>query len=155
MKKAKMFIPLLIIIIGVSIVFIDTYNTTLDDLIYEQSSIDNTSPVNSKIAEIENGDIILYLYETKDMRLGYATFKKNNSAFNKYSLCSVENIDLEFFANKKNIVRHYNEQNLDFTYGILVNTEDKIFEYENKEYPIEIFDFKDITFGAFVTDESV
>lgn len=153
MKKAKIFVPFLIIIIGISIVFIDTYNTTIEDLIYEQASIDNTSPLNSKIAEIEDDDIILYLYETEDMRLGYATIKINDSIFNKYSLCSVENIDSSLIE-KKGIEHHYTEQGLNFSYGVIANPSEEYYQYEGRKYKLNIFDFNNITIGAFIYNEN-
>lgn len=153
MKKVKIFIPFLIIIIGIGIVLIDTYNTTIEDLIYEQASIDNTSPVHSKIAEINDDDIILYLYETEDKRLGYATVKINDSIFNKYSLCSVENIDTSLITEKE-IVHNYTEQGLNFVYGIIANSSEKTFQYENQEYELNNFEFNNITIGVFIHNEN-
>lgn len=152
MKKAKIFIPFLIIIIGVSIVFIDTYQTTIEDIIYEQASIDNTSPVNSKLAEIEDGNIILYLYETEDSRLGYATIKVNDSLFNKYSLCTVENIDSSLIE-KNEIIHNYTEQGLNFSYGVIFNPTDKYFQYNGNNYELNNFDFNNITIGVFLYNE--
>ena len=153
MKKVQIFIPFLIIIIGISIVFIDSHNTTIEDLIYEQAGIDNTSPVNYKITEIEDNDIVLYIYETKDGRLGYATIKINDSLFNKYSLCSVENIDSSLIE-KKEIIHQYNEQGLNFSYGVIANPSDKYFQYNGQNYELNNFDFHNITVGVFLHDEN-
>lgn len=152
-EKTKIFIPIFIIIIGISIVLADTYNTTIEDLIYEQASTDNTSPVHSKIAEIEDDGIILYLYETEDMRLGYATVKINDSIFNKYSLCSVENVDISLIKEKE-IIHNYTEQGLNFNYGIIANPSEKYYQYEGEKYELNIFDFNNITIGVFIYNKN-
>lgn len=149
MKKAKMFIPILIIIIGIGIVLADTCTVTVDDLINEQASIDNTSPVNSKIAEIKDDDIILYLYETEDARLGCAAVKINDSIFNKYSLCAVENVDASL-VKEKEFIRNYTEQGMNFVYGVVANPAEKYYQYEGQKYDLSLFDFEDITIGIFV-----
>lgn len=150
MKKIKILIPIIIVLIGIGIVICDEANITVEDVINQQSAIDNTSPVESMIGKAESGDVSVYLYYTEDNRYGYATIKENDSFTAKFSLCSVENIDTELLEKNESIVRNYNKQELDFIYGITVNPENDTFIYENQEYRLSIFDCGDIKIGIFI-----
>ena len=87
------------------------------------------------------------------MRLGYATVKINDSIFNKYSLCSVENVDTSLIKEKE-IVHHYTEQGLNFSYGVIANPSEKYYQYTDQKYELNIFDYNNITIGVFIYNES-
>lgn len=63
MKKVlKIIIPILIVLLGVGIVFIDESNATVEDVIYQEAATGDTSPVKSMIGSEESGNINIYLY---------------------------------------------------------------------------------------------
>ena len=62
MKKVlKIIIPILIVLLGVGIVFIDESNTTVEDVIYQEAATGDTSPVKSMIGSEKSGNINIYL----------------------------------------------------------------------------------------------
>lgn len=150
MKKAKIFIPVLIVLIGIGIVVFDESNTTVEDVIYQQSAIDNTSPVDKMIGKVQSGDVSLYVYFTEDNRIGFSTIKENSSFYNKYSLCSVENISKELLISRKEIIGQYNEQQLDFNYGIIANPQNDTIDYNGQSYDLEILECDGLTLGVFL-----
>lgn len=154
MNKTKILIPIIIVLIGIGIVICDEANITVEDVIFQQSAIDNTSPVEHIIGTAKSGNLGIYLYFTEDNRIGYATIKENDSLFNKYSLCTVENISEELLINKKEIYQQYNEQQLDFYYGIIVNPQSDSIVYENQSFDLEIMDCNEYKIGIFIFDNS-
>lgn len=147
MKKARIIIPLLIIIVSVAFVFFDTSNQTIEDVINQDAATGNISPVEHEIDSIEFNNVIVYLYKAQDGRIGYATIKKDG---NSYSLCTIANIDNQMLLDKKEIIDTYSHQGLNFTYGIVVNPEDVVYEYDGNEYALNIIDTESAQIGIFL-----
>lgn len=147
MKKARIIIPLLIIIVSVAFVFFDTSNQTIEDVINQDAATGSISPVEYKIDSIEFNNVIVYLYKAQDGRFGYATIKKDG---NSYSLCTIANIDNQMLLDKKEIIDTYSHQGLNFTYGIVVNPKDVVYEYDGNEYALNIIDTESAQIGIFL-----
>lgn len=151
MKKVlKIIIPILIVLLGVGIVFIDESNATVEDVIYQEAATGDTSTVKSMIGSEESGNINIYLYETKDGRLGFATIEESDSLLgNKYSLCTVENITEQLLKNNQ-IQREYDKQGMDFYYGVIANPSADSITYKGKNIKLKILDYDGYKIGIYI-----
>lgn len=149
-KALKIIIPILIILLGVGIVFIDESNATVEDVIYQEAATGDTSPVKSMIGSEESGNINIYLYETEDGRLGFATIEESDSLLgNKYSLCTVENITEQLLKNNQ-IHREYDKQGMDFYYGVIANPSADSITYKGKNIKLKILDYNGYKIGIYI-----
>lgn len=151
MKKVpKIIIPILIVLLGVGIVFIDESNATVEDVIYQEAATGDTSPVKSMIGSEESGNINIYLYETEDGRLGFATIEESDSLLgNKYSLCTVENITEQLLKNNQ-IQREYDKQGMDFYYGVIANPSADSITYKGKNIKLKTLDYDGYKIGIYM-----
>lgn len=149
-KALKIIIPILIILLGVGIVFIDESNATVEDVIYQEAATGDTSSVKSMIGSEESGNINIYLYETEDGRLGFATIEESDSLLgNKYSLCTVENITEQLLKNNQ-IHREYDKQGMDFYYGVIANPSADSITYKGKNIKLKILDYDGYKIGIYI-----
>lgn len=142
----------LVVAVGAAIVFIDTANDTVEDVILYQSGLDNTSPVQSIIGSVQSNDIAVYIYWTEDGRFGCAAIKENASAFSRYSLCEVSDMLPAALLETGELTAHYAQQNLDFVYGVIANPESDTYIYEDEEYSLTLFDCGEFSAGLFLRD---
>lgn len=151
MKKVlKIIIPILIVLLGVGIVFIDESNTTVEDVIYQEAATGDTSPVKSMLGVEKSGNISIYIYETEDGRLGFATIEESNSLLgNKYSLCTVENITEQLLKSNQ-ICREYDKQGMDFYCGVIANPSADSITYKGKNIKLKILDYDGYKIGIYI-----
>ena len=152
MKKAKIIIPLIVIVLSIGFVLFDSANASVEEAINLDASTGSTSAIDTVICQKEVNDIILCIYETDDGRFGYATVKDSNSLFNRYSICTIGNIDKSSLSNGKEIIEKYDKQNVDFTYGIIFNPNSEIYEYDGHSYFLTMCSYSDFNIGIFIVN---
>lgn len=155
MKYLKIIVPLFIAIALVVSVFAESKNATYEDVIEQYSADSHYSAVEQKYGTVEFGDIVVYLYKAKNGNFGYATIKcDNNSVFNKYSVCTLLNIDNSELLKEEVLVDDYNHQGLNFTCGVVVNPKSETYNYNNENINLEIVTCENITVGVFLLDRN-
>lgn len=120
MKTKKLIISLLVVVVAVGFIFYTESNKTIEDVIYETSSVTDNAPLQTMITLIEKDDKVLAVYETTQKRIGIAVLKSNNSIFNKYELLEVSDIDRKLFP-ADGINNTYNLNGIKITYGLYLN----------------------------------
>lgn len=150
MKKLKIVILVLLIVMLVGYAFYDTSNESIKDALIQDASMSSLSSPESIIDSISVDNIILCIYQADDGRLGYATIKYTDRSFNKYSVCTNENIDQHFLQSNKVIVNKYTNQGFDYIYGIVVEPENTTFDYEGHLYYLKDCNYMNIRIGVFL-----
>lgn len=153
MKKVKILLPIIIIVLSLGFVVFDSANNSIEDAINIESETGSTSPVKTVIGKSEDNDVIIYIYKTEDNRFGYATVKDSKSLFNRYSVCTIGNIDESLLYSGKEIIEKYDKQNLNFTYGILFDPNDEVYEYKGNSYTLTMYEGFGYNIGVFVSNE--
>ena len=95
-------------------------------------------------------DIIMCIYQIKDGRLGYSTINYKNRSYNKYIVCTNENIDKSSLRTDKTIIRNYDNMGLNYMYRIVVNPTGDSFSYNSHTHTLHICTYGNIRIGYFL-----
>ncbi len=150
MKKIKLAIVILAIISIICYLHYDTSNETIEDALIQDAATGSLSEPEYIIDSITVDDIIMCIYQTKDGRLGYSTINYKNRSYNKYIVCTNENIDKSSLRTDKTIIRNYDNMGLNYMYGIVVNPTGDSFSYNSHTHTLHICTYGNIRIGYFL-----
>ncbi|MFR2096570.1 hypothetical protein [Eubacterium sp.] len=157
MKKIKLITIILIIVGLLGYMYYNTSNETIEEVLAQDATTGSLSEPDYIIDSITVDNMIMCIYQTTDGRLGYSTINYKNRSYNKYTVCTNENIDEYLLNTDKPIVKNYDNMGLNYIYGIVVEPSSDIFEYNNQPYTLHMCDYNNMKIGYFlenITQES-
>lgn len=156
MKKFRLISVVLIIAGLLGYMYYSTSNETIEDALIQDAATSSLSDPDYIIDYITVDNVIMCIYQTTDGRLGYSTINYKDRSYNKYIICTNENIDEYLINPEKPIVRNYNNMGLNYTYGIIVEPTSDNFNYNNCSYVLHTCNYKNNKIGYFLemTDQS-
>lgn len=150
MKKFRLIIVVLLIVGALGYLYYDTSNETVEDVLTQDAAVGSLSAPERIIDSFTQDNVIMCIYQTTDGRLGYATIECTDRSYNKYSVCTNENIDDNMLTSQKSIVKTYNQMGFDYVYGIVVNPTGDSFSHDNNTYTLHTCNYNNIKIGCFL-----
>lgn len=150
MKKWKLIIVILSIIGILGYMYYDTSNETVEDVLVQDAATGSLSEPDYIIDSITVDNMIMCIYQTTDGILGYSTIEYKNRSYNKYTICTNENIDGHLLNADKPIVKNYDNMGLNYVYGIVVEPSSDSFSYNNQSYTLHMCNYNNIKIGYFL-----
>lgn len=153
MKKIKIILPIIVIVLSIGFVLFDSLNVSLEETINQDAAAGSAFAVETMICKEKADDAILCVYETTNGRFAYATLKDSQTLFNRYSVCTLANIDDSALLDEKEIIENYDNMNMDFTYGIIFEPDSESYEYNGESFKLKMCKYKDFNVGVFIVNQ--
>lgn len=150
MKKFRLILVFLIIAGIMGYMFYSTSNETIEDVLTQDAAIGSMSAPDYIIDNITVDNVIMCIYKTTDGRLGFSTIGYGDRSYNKYTVCTNDNIDEQLLNPEKPIVRKYSHMGFNYIYGIIVEPTSDTFDYNNCSYVLHTCDYNNIKIGYFL-----
>lgn len=152
MKKLKIILPIIVVVLSLGFVLFDSLNVSIEETI-NQDPAGSSFAVETMICKEKADDAILCIYETTNGRFGCATLKDSQTLFNRYSVCTLANIDDSTLLEEKEIIENYDNMNMDFTYGIIFEPDSESYEYNGESFKLKMCKYKDFNVGVFIVNQ--
>ena len=150
MKKWKIAIVILAIVGVLGYLYYETSHETLEDALAQDAATSSLSEPESIIDSTTIEDVIMCIYQTRDGRLGYSTIQYKDRSYNKYTICTNENLDQTLLQPGKTMVKNYDQMGLKYTYGIVVQPTGNSLCYDNQSYQLHTCTYNNIKIGYFL-----
>ena len=82
--------------------------------------------------------------------MGYSTIQYKDRSYNKYTICTNENLDQNLLQPGKTMVKNYDQMGLKYTYGIVVQPTDNSLCYDKQSYQLHTCTYNNIKIGYFL-----
>lgn len=152
MKKLKIILPIIIVVLSIGFVIYDSLNVSIEETINQDAATGTSFAVESMICKEKAGDAVLCVYETTNGRFGYATLKDSQTLFNRYSVCTLGNIDDISLLDEKEIIEDFDNLNMDFTYGIIFEPDSEFYELNGESYKLKMCKYEEFNVGIFLVN---